>query len=161
MKTALNKYFKHLLLAIVLTAFTYNANAQCNDKLLEKGAELLEKYTYLKDVRVRLKKAKKNEVAEQRASVILSKGTKYRIVGAEAKEFDGKLIVSLFNSSGLVASNYDPASKKFFSGIDFTCKQSGLYYIICSFEDGQEGCGIAVLGFENASEYTDGYFNLD
>ncbi|MGY6560521.1 MAG: hypothetical protein ACXITV_00280 [Luteibaculaceae bacterium] len=149
-----------LFLVLGVTAEN-KVNAQCNDQLLATGAELLEKYTYLKDFRVRLKKSKKNEIAEQRFSVILSKGTKYRVVAAQAKEFPGNLIVSIFNSNGLVASNYDPSSKRFFSGIDFTCNQSGLYYVVLSFEDGNEGCGVAVLGFENASNYTDGYFNLD
>jgi hypothetical protein len=161
MNAFLKKLFTVLFLVIGVAATQPNLKAQCNDQLLASGAELLEKYTYLKDFRVRLKKGKKNEIPEIRQSIILSKGTKYRLVSADAEEFPGKLIVSLFNSSGLVASNYDPGSKKFFSGIDFTCKQSGLYYVVMSFEDGKEGCGVAVLGFENASDYTDGYFNLD
>jgi hypothetical protein len=143
------------LASLVIIAFiSKKTKAQCNDQLLSKSVVLLGEYTYLKDFRTKLKKARKNDpIPTAKYSVVLSKGTSYRIVTNNATEFPGKIILELYSQQGPIASNFDKDTNKFYETLDFTCKKSGLYYVVLSFLDGEEGCGLGLLGFDNKNEY--------
>ena len=144
----MKKHLNLILVALVLLGATI-AKGQCNDQLVDAALGNLQKFTYLKDFRVKLKKSKKNSPQEARYTVVLSKGTKYRFTCTNAKEYDGKLIFHLYDDSGLVLSSYSKANDKAYNVVDMTCKKTGRYYLSYSFTNGQEGCGVGILAFEN------------
>ena len=136
-----------LSLLIVTPDITY---AQCNDKLVDKCYPTLGDYTYLKDFKFKMKAGtaeKPNPTAK--FQLILSKNTKYRLTACNASEYQGKVIFKLFDQNGLLASSYNPQTKKHYGTVEFICKKSGLYYLAYSFEDGKEGCAIGMIAFES------------
>ena len=150
-----------LLLVGILTCSSQLASAQCNDQLIGISAELLNDFTYIKDIKVRMPKAKRNKMApSNKYSVILSKGMKYRFVGTNAEEFDGKLIFKIFNQQNvLVLTNYNQQTEKIYDVVDFTCQSSGQYYVEVSFQDGQEGCAVCVIGFRRKKSSLEQYLD--
>ncbi|HBF87207.1 MAG TPA: hypothetical protein DDX39_01095 [Bacteroidales bacterium] len=104
--------------------------------------------TYIKDFKVRLKKAKKNEnppVAKY--SVVLNKNTVYRFSVCSATEFEGKAIIQLYDKESMLGSNYNMATGKEYPSFDFYCKKSGIYDVFMSFKGGAEGCAAGILSF--------------
>ena len=75
-------------------------------------------------------------------------GKKYKIVACVVDGSKNKLIVDLYNTGGLVASTYDPATKTNLHGIEFTCMKTGMYTLYFYFDDNDEGCGVSVLSFK-------------
>lgn len=78
---------------------------------------------------------------------VFSKGTSYQIQITSA---DG-------NASGIVGTLYDPERKKlasnyfdgkFFAGLRYECKSTGIYYLSFTFLDTETYCGAAVMGFK-------------
>lgn len=152
------------LLTTIFTAVclfaTGSSFGQCNDQLVDIALEAIDqkpsdKFTYLKDFKVRLKKSKKNKPEAAKYTVILSKGTLYRFTTANAKEYPGNLIWTLYDTNGLVMTNYVVSSNKVYATVDMTCKKSGRYYLTYTFEDGKEGCGVGLLSFKNKSQSID------
>ena len=80
--------------------------------------------------------------------LILSKDTKYLLTACNAEEYEGKVIYQLFDASGLLASSYNPQTKKHYESIEFVCKKSGLYYLVYTFVDYKRGCAIGMVAFE-------------
>jgi hypothetical protein len=127
--------------------------AQCNDKLIEIAAARLEGYNYSKDFKVRLKKAKKGEQApSHRITVILNRGFRYKIFTTSAKEFNNKLVADLYNNEVKIASTWNKDSGKHYEAIEFECAKTGAYFLTLYFDDGQEGCGVAILGVESEEQ---------
>ncbi len=119
---------------------------QCNEELVNKSAELLKDYTYIKDIKVSMRQS--NPPTTQRYSIILSRGTRYRITTINAEEYSGELVLKIFGQKGImVVSNYNPVKDKIYKVLDYTCKSSGQYFIEVSFKDGREGCAVCVIGF--------------
>lgn len=77
---------------------------------------------------------------------ILSKGTSYQFsVNSKDGEANG-IILSLYNGRReRLASNYQ--NKRFFSGIEYHCKATGVYYVTFTFKNSQTQCGSAVMAF--------------
>ena len=150
---------KKLLVLSLLGAFALMSqpiHAQCNDDLLAKAAESLNGFMYVKDLKVYFKKTKKGRSPlSAKYSLVLNKGTKYKLISANAKEMEGKLVYKLFGPSGtMVLTNYNQQTGALYDVVDYTCRASGLYYLVVNFTDGEEGCAIALLGFqEKKSEY--------
>ena len=142
-------------LIVLLSVFTLSADlsmAQCNDKLVDKCYPTLGDYTYLKDFKFKMKSGtaeKPNPTAK--FQLILSKNTKYRLTACNASEYPGKVIFKLFDQNGLLASSYNPQTKKHYETVEFICKKSGLYYLAYSFEDAKSGCAIGMIAFANKS----------
>ena len=126
--------------------------AQCDDTLLDEPADKLGKFVYLRDFKARLKKGKKGKLAPQLTySVILNKGTAYRFIMNSADGFNGTIVMDLFDRRGKLISSYNSSADKHYEVIDMLCKQTGVHQIALSFTEGQEGCGVVVLGFQQRS----------
>ena len=136
---------------LIVVAFAPEvAFSQCNDKLVDKCYPTLGDYTYLKDFKFKLKPGTPGGTKPTaKFQLILSKNTKYRLTACNAEEYPGKVIFQLFDQNGLLASSYNPQTKKHYDTVEFLCKKSGLYYIAYTFEDAQEGCAIGMIAFEN------------
>lgn len=145
-----------LMLGFTFLMWSEPVSAQCNDELLARASEGLNGYLYMKDLKVYLKKTKKGRTPmSAKYSLVLNKGTKYRLVSSNAKEYDGKLVYKLFGPSGtMVLTNYNEETGALYDVVDYTCRSSGLYYVVVSFTEGHEGCAVCLLGFqEKKSEY--------
>lgn len=101
----------------------------------------LSQYSLIKSYKISLKKQEYIE-AKARYSIMLSKGTRYRISGCANEDYSKKPIkFVLFDNYGKVASNLDEDKGKFYEAIEYECKKTGVYYLTYSFEDGKAGCG--------------------
>ena len=138
------------VIAILISLFVYlGASAQCNEQLVNKCYPTIDGYTYLKDFKFRLKEAStENPRPTAKFQLILSKDTKYLLTACNAEEYPGKVIYQLFDASGLLASSYNPQTKKHYESVEFICKKSGLYYIAYTFEDNKKGCAIGMVAFQ-------------
>ena len=136
-----------LLFFIIIFGVPSEAYSQCGQELLELCYPKLGDFKYVNSFPVRIKKSKRGEPPSvMKQSMVLNSGTKYRFVIYNAEEFEGNLIVNIYNSSNLVGTSYDFSSGKSYESIDFDCKKPGIYYITFYFEDGKDGCSICVMG---------------
>ena len=140
---------RHVVLIFLSVLMAGGLSAQCNDQLVNNCYPTIDGYTYLKDFKFRLKPASDaNPKPTAKFQLILSKNTKYLLTACDAQEYDGKVIYQLFDASGLLASSYNPQTKKHYESIEFVCKRSGLYYLAYTFEDYQQGCAVGMVAFE-------------
>ncbi|PLX12900.1 MAG: hypothetical protein C0594_01905 [Marinilabiliales bacterium] len=122
--------------------------AQCNDELVNICALDIGEATYLKDFKVRLKKAKKGKPAPvARYSVVLNKGTHYRFSVCNAQEFEGEAILQLYDNDKLIGSTFNVATGKTYKAFDFICRKSAVYHLFFSYKEGKEGCSVGILSF--------------
>ena len=139
------KKFIFLLFMLGLISAT-DTKAQCNEELVKMATAELKNSTYLKDFRIRLKKAEKNKPAPvARYSVYLNKGTHYRFSICNSPDFEGKAIMQLFDSDVLLGSTYNADTKKDYFAFDFMCSKSASYQILATFQEGKEGCAVGIL----------------
>lgn len=145
---------KYIVLTIALSfVLSIGAFAQCNDELVNMCALDVGDATYLKDFKIRLKKGKKNKPAPvARFSVVLNKGTHYRLSVCDAQEFEGEVILQLYDNDKLLGSTYNVATGKSYKQFDFVCKKSAVYHLFYSFKEGEEGCSVGILSFVNKED---------
>ena len=128
----------------ILFLFCLHIFAQCSDNIKTKCIPDLNTYTTLKTYKVSLakRKNKKMPAPVARYSLMLSKGTRYRVSGcvdeATTKE---KMIFSLFDNFGEVSSSYNKETGKHYPAFEFICNKSGVYYLTFKFKNGVVGCG--------------------
>lgn len=139
---------KTVLFISVIFSSLY-VKSQCSETLLPEATKKLDTFTYTKDFKIKLK-----EVVQSRdekyvsVSVMLNKGTKYRFVLDDAKEYEGRLIFELFSDRGRQLSSYEPVVEKHYTVLEYTCNRSGMYFMNFEFKDAKEGCGVLVYGFK-------------
>lgn len=140
---------KNTIAVIVCFFAVASLKAQCNEQLVNVCYPTIDGYTYLKDFKFRLKEASpENLKPTAKFQLILSKDTKYLLTACDAEEYEGKVIYQLFDATGLLASSYNPQTKKHYESIEFVCKKSGLYYLAYTFEDNKKGCAIGMVAFQ-------------
>ena len=140
---------KKIIFVILIPLFAINTHifAQCGDELVDICVSKLgTSCTYLKEFKIKLKKAKKNEPAPvARFAVVLNKGTHYRFSVCNAEEFEGKAVIQLYDTSRLLGSSYNMATGKLYDGFVFVCKKTSAYHLFFSFKEGKEGCAVGIL----------------
>ena len=125
--------------------FAQLAAAQCNaDLYSEKSMKSISQgYMFEKSFRIDGKggRAKKIEY-----SCILSKDTNYSfIMNTKDGGATGLVFELLDGQRNKVATNF--VNNKFFSGLEYRCGSSGIYFLSFTFKDSQTQCGAAVLAF--------------
>ena len=140
---------KNLIATIACMVLVTALSAQCNEQLVNKCYPTIDGFTYLKDFKFRLKEGSEaNQHPTAKFQLILSKDTKYMLTACNAEEYEGKVIYQLFDANGLMASSFNPQTKKHYKSVEFVCKKSGLYYLAFTFEDNKKGCAIGMVGFK-------------
>jgi hypothetical protein len=138
-----------VLIAALVISFQ-EANAQCNEQLVNVCALDNGGATYIKEFKVKLKKGKKGQAAPvAKFQVALSKNTNYRFNSCNANEFPGEAIIQLYDYDQLIGSTYNMTTAKNYKGFDFYCNKSGVYNLFISFKEGEEGCAVGILSFVN------------
>ncbi len=140
---------KKLVLFIIfasLMVFNFDADAQCNAKLVDIAVGQNRGATYLKDFRVKLPEAKPGKpVPIARFKIMLNSGNHYRFNVAKAQEFEGTPIIQLYEGKKLLGTSYLASKDKDFKMFDFLCTKTTTYELIITFKDGKAGCAVAVL----------------
>lgn len=146
----------YILLLSILTLVPLMANEACSDALISEIAGDLEGFNYLRDYKVMMKKVKKNKLAPKASySIILNKGMVYRFLVNEADELPGDMKFELYSAQeGLMATNYNGDKDTYYGGVEFNCKLTAAYTVSMSFSEGQEGCGVVVIGFKKDKKYS-------
>lgn len=105
---------------------------------------------YLKDFQVSLPAAKANERPPMfRQAIILRGNNLYRFNLCNTQ---GEAVLRIYDSSRMLLSTYDPASKKESNPIQFLCRKSGPYNIVITFKDGKAGESIGIMSHVKISE---------
>lgn len=138
------KYLIAIIAIVIISGFTKNVVAQCDDQLIEVCYPEIGDFKFLKHYPVRFKKSKKEAPLTGKNVLVLNQDTKYKIVVCNASDYDGQLVFQLYQSStnSLVGTTYDPGTKKGLKGFEFICRASGIYYLTYYFLDGKEGCAV-------------------
>jgi len=139
------------ILLLLLFSFNPEVFSQCDESFRQASRKKLDDgYSFLKDFHAHLKiSRKKKAYPKMRYSVLLSKGTNYKFFAFDSPSYQGKLVLELHNKDGKVFSNFEEKTQKYLTEIPFTCKRTGVYYLVISFREGEVGCGMAVMSFEN------------
>lgn len=139
-----------LLLMIPLMGFKKD---KCNsDALYEEALGKLKKFSVLKDYRIYMKKKKKLTPEEYEYFTIpLNRGVVYRFQALSSPDFDGKLVINLYNNPQkefMFATTLTQGTKSIRESIEFKCQSTGNFCVGYYFLDGNEGCGVAVTAFK-------------
>ncbi len=143
---------KNLYILVILAIFSFvnisESKAQTGEELVNICSQMAKDATYLKDFTIKLSSASPGEDAPiQKNSIILRKNTQYRFNICSSKDYPGRAILKVYDSSKLVGSNYVVATGKIFPSFDFKCQKTGAYHIFIEFEDGKEGLAVVMLSY--------------
>ena len=128
--------------------------AQCNNKIKTMCLPNLATYTVLKTYKIELekRKSKRKLPPKARYSLMLSKGTRYRISGCVDEATKDKMIFTLFDNMGEISSSYNKQTGKYYPAFEFICNKSGVYYLTFHFKEGEQGCGGANIAMRKKSK---------
>ncbi len=129
--------------------FSLNLQGQEKDKLVSLCVqESGEDAAYLKDYVVKLPKAtSKDKVPVAKHTLVLVKNTHYRFTVCNSEKYPGKGIIKIYDTKGMIASNFDSKKNKLYNSIDFICKKTGPYTVFISFKDGEQGMAVSILSY--------------
>jgi hypothetical protein len=141
---------KLLILTLLIFAggFFVQVKAQSEDELVEICGMVAKEATYLKDFKIRLDAG--DPPPTQRFSVILKKDIKYRFSVCNSKDFEGKVILELYDNNRLLATTYVVATGKDYPSIDYTCSKTGAYHLFFKFKEGKPGLAVGLLSMVEA-----------
>jgi hypothetical protein len=133
------------ILAVILflsaTAFL-NTGTQA-DEIQDCAKKAGSNAIYLKDFQVSLPASQPDQKPEMyRQAVVLRGNTVYRFNICNNK---GEAVIRLYDSSQMLFSSYDPATKREQNPIQFLCRKTGPYNIVITFKDGKAGEAIGIM----------------
>ena len=133
------------LLLVVLMGVTYfnKVNAQSEEELVQICTMVAGDAEYLKDFRIKLDAGDPPPV--QRFPILLKKYIKYRFTVCNSKDYEGKVILQLFDNNRQLATTYIVATGKDYPYIDWVCTKTGAYHLVYSFRDGKAGLAVGLL----------------
>ena len=138
-----------MLITVILFA-AVDVKAQCNEQLVNNCMLEIGDAKYMKEFRVKLKRARKGQPPPTaRFTVTLNKGGHYRFNILNAIDYEGKVILQLYDRERLLISSLNLTDGKMYSQIDFMCTKTAIYQIFMSFKDGKEGCAVGILSLVN------------
>ena len=145
------KYLVYLLL-LVVPLFAFKKDKCNSDAMYETLTKKLKKYSVLKDYRLYMKKKKKITPDDYEYFTIpLNRGVKYRFTAMSSSDFEGKLVINLYNTPQkefLFATTLIQGTSDVREAIEFKCQSTGNFCIGYYFLEGKEGCGVAVSAFQ-------------
>lgn len=174
----MNRIAVALIFVLVFTGLvSKDANAQCKQQLVYSCATENGRAIYLRDFNAKLKKSKPGKPAfVARFSVVLNKGTRYRLNLCNPNGYEDRTMLILYDAKkeygktfynadevskqgilDLVKKNYKPEEYSVLpdGGImlqkfDFVCEKSGVYFVAIQYMEGFEdrkGCAVGILSF--------------
>lgn len=119
--------------------------AQTEDELVDICGMIAKDATYLKDFKIKLDAG--DPPPQYKATLILTKNTKYRLTVCNSKDFPGKVVLQLYDNARLLGTTYVVATGKDIPFFDVICQKTGVYHLIFYFKDGQSGLAVGTLSF--------------
>lgn len=132
-----------ILASLFLLGFSVDSYAQTEDDLVEICAMIAGDATLLKDFTIRLDAGDPPPV--QRFTVVLKKGIKYRFSVCSSNDYEGKVVLTLFDNNRSLATTYMVATGKDYPSIDYVCNKTGAYHLFYTFRDGKAGLAVGLL----------------
>ncbi|HPH00057.1 MAG TPA: hypothetical protein PK502_04230, partial [Tenuifilaceae bacterium] len=81
----------------------------------------------------------------QRIPILLKKDVKYRFTVCNSKDYEGKVVLQLFDNNRMLATTYVIGTGKDYPSIDWVCTKTGAYHLFFSFRDGKAGLAVGLL----------------
>ena len=139
---------RRLILILLIVGGIKPVYSQTVEQLVDICVARLDNATYLRDFQVELDAAQPGQAAPvARYSMVLNSNTQYRLSICNSEASPGNGIIQLFDSRGLIGSNFVASSGTFYPHFDIQINSTGVYHIFISFEDGQPGTAVGVLSF--------------
>ncbi|HBI81079.1 MAG TPA: hypothetical protein DDY04_03805 [Bacteroidales bacterium] len=139
----MKKILLSLLVALIGITHFNKVKAQSEEELVQICTMVAGEAEYLKDFRIKLDAGDPPPV--QRFPVLLKKDIKYRFTVCNSKDFEGKVILQLFDNNRQLATTYIVATGKDYPYIDWVCTKTGAYHLVYSFRDGKAGLAVGLL----------------
>lgn len=139
--------FSFLVLSLIAFANSTDLKAQCGIALKEVVVQEIGDATYLKDFRCRLDEGNPKKPPAQEFTILLNKGTHYRMNIMADKDVDDQVVLKLYDFNKLYGMNYDPDDGTSYEKFDFFCAKTQVYYLSISFANAKEGCAATVVSF--------------
>ena len=142
---------KKIFILTVISILTLNLSvlAQCDSEAFNDAciSEIQSKgYTFVKSYKVDGAGGTKPKIEY---SYVFSKDTEYLFsINGKDGEANGIVLTIYDSNRKLITTNFDKANNKFYKGINFPCKVTGIYYMTFTFEGSKSHCAAAVVGFK-------------
>lgn len=134
------------LIALACLGIGMDANGQCSPEQYTEECipKLQEGFNFVKSYEINGKGGDKDKIEY---SYVFAKGTQYFISICSAGETPDGIVMNLYDSErNKVGSTLIDGKKQ--KGIIYPCESTGIYYITFTFNNSQNYCGGAVLGFK-------------
>lgn len=140
------RHFRLLYLMVVFLCYS-QANAQCDNTLVEKAAlQSGSNAVYLREFKVKFDGSEPGKVIPvAKYPVLLSKNNTYRFNVCNAEEFEGEVILQLYLKDQLLGSTYNTDTSTDLQYFDFHCTKAATYEVVMSFNQGKPGCAVGIL----------------
>lgn len=133
---------------LIFMAGFYPVYAQSIEELVDICVSQLGDATYIRDFRVELDEARPGGQAPvARYSLVLNRNTQYRLSICNASDSPGRGTIQLYDSRGLIGSNYVASSDTHYPYFDIQIRSTGVYHVFISFKDGEAGKAVGVLSW--------------
>ncbi|MEA2042723.1 MAG: GldM family protein [Bacteroidota bacterium] len=136
-----------LWLLPVFFGFQQTVFAQCDETLIKKAIDQsgIDAY-FLKEFKIKYTKAKTDDPAKvAKFSAYLIRGNLYRFNIENARQYESKAVMQLFQRGHLLAGNLDLDKQIYSNSFEFSCSKSGNYHILMSFIEGKPGCAAGIM----------------
>ncbi|MGC6433677.1 MAG: hypothetical protein ACON4M_05725 [Crocinitomicaceae bacterium] len=126
-----------------------SGSSKCSgDNEYASGLGKLGAYKLIKDYRIEMKKGE----GSRSYMISLKAGLKYRFLPVNSPDNKKNMIMSIYmskNKGMMLATSFNPASKKHYPTIDFACRTTGTFYLFFEFEGDEKGCGVGLFSVAN------------
>jgi hypothetical protein len=144
--------FIKLVILLIFPLMGFKKDKCNSDHLFDQALLKLKKFSLIKDYRIYMKKKKKLTPEEYEYFTIpLNRGVVYKFQAISNPDMEGKMIINLYTTPTkeyMFATTLSQGTKNVHESIEFKCNSTGNYCIGYYFQDGLEGCGVAVSGFQ-------------
>lgn len=136
----------YTFLALLLTC-SISSFGQCGNQLVDSLlAENDENEIYIREFKVRFNEGTlDNPTPTKKYSVYLNEGIQYHFAVRNADEFDGDVIMQLFDRNNLIGSTFDLSKQIDRQQFNFMCDRAGRYQLLMSFKEGKAGCAAGIM----------------
>jgi hypothetical protein len=136
-----------LVLMGLMTAFLpQDSSDEVMDCASKAGATAI----YLKDFQVDLPAATPGEKPPMYQQAVVLRGNNVYRFNLCNKQ--GEAVIRIYDSSRMLLSSYDAATRKDYNPIQFLCRKTGPYNIVVTFKDGSAGETIGIMSHVKISE---------
>lgn len=137
-----------ILFAFIVSFGILNVFAQSDELVNSCALGVGSNATYMKDYKVRLSGGSGGDAPSAKFTVVMNKGTVYKLTVCNAEGYAGEAVIKLMENNKMLGTNLK-ADGSFVDAVGFQCTKTGMYSINISFKDGKEGAAVVILSYIN------------